>query len=254
MTKNSGSVRKSVLIPLPSTDFDPTEAAIPYITLKHYDIVFATPDGKVSEGDQRMIDGNGLGLFAGMLKAEDSAIKAYNEMKGSYVFQHPISYKQIESSKYDAIILPGGHAPGMKPYLESKIIQEAVREMNSQGKIIAAICHGVLIAARAGALRSKKVTALPKRSELLAWHLTKKRLGDYYRTYADTTVEEEVKTHLEDANNFLPGPPTFFRDSFTKQWPGFVVRDGNLVTARWPGDAHKFSLEIKEMLKNRDQE
>jgi hypothetical protein len=29
---------------------------------------------------------------------------------------------------------------------------------------------------------------------------------------------------------------------------GFVVRDKNLVTARWPGDSHRWSLAIDELL------
>lgn len=247
---------KNILIPLPSTDFDPTEVAIPYQVLKHHRITFATPDGKVASGDQRMLDGNGLGVFSSMLKANAEAVKAYKDMVSSHAFNHPVSYESLNAKNFDALILPGGHAPGMKVYLEAKQIQKFVKKMNQEGKVIGAICHGVLVAARSEILQDKKVTALPRKSELLAWKLTKKSLGDYYRTYPDTTVEDEVKTFLVDPKNFLPGPPTLFRDTAKKTWAGFIVRDQNLVTARWPGDAHKFANEILLMLKekNRDQE
>lgn len=240
---------KSILIPIPSTDFDPTEVAIPYQILKHHKVTFATPDGKVGSADPVMLDGQGLGYLAGFLKADAVAVKAYREMIQSHAFNHPISYQDISPSDFDAIILPGGHAPGMKPYLESFILQKIVSGMMEKKKIVGAICHGVVLAARSGILKDKKVTALPKKSELLAWYLTKKKMGDYYRTYSNTTVEEEVKSFLTSPQDFLSGPPTVFRDSSKKLWPGFVVRDENLVTARWPGDAHRFGLELHSMLK-----
>lgn len=252
MKKQSGLNQKSVLIPLPESDFDPTEVAIAYQVLKHYRVVFATPNGKVSTVDERMLSGEGLGFLSRFLTADDAAIKAYHDMIASYVFNHPISYKEIEPNSFDVVVLPGGHAAGIKTYLESKILQDVVRSMNSKNKLIAAIRHGVLVAGRSGVLRGKKVTALPKRSELLIWTFTKKKLGNYYRTYPETTVEDEIKTFLEDANNFQPGPPTLFRDSLKKLWPGFIVTDGNLITARWPGDAHKFALEIREKLRSLD--
>jgi len=241
---------KAVLIPIPSTDFDPTEVAIPYQILKHHRVTFATPDGKVAAADPVMLDGKGLGYLAPILKADAVAVKAYREMIQSHAFNHPISYQDISPKSYDAIILPGGHAPGMKPYLESFILQKIVSGMMEQNKIIGAICHGVVLAARSGVLKDKKVTALPKKSELLAWFLTKKKMGDYYRTYSNTTVEDEVRSFLTSPQDFLSGPPTIARDSFKKTWPGFVVKDANLITARWPGDAHRFGLEILEALKS----
>lgn len=249
MTTNSGAVRKNVLIPIPDKDFDPSEVAIPYQAIKHHGIVFATPEGRVAEADHRMLDGNGLGIFAGILKARKTAVKAYLDMKDSYVFQHPIAYGDIDASEFDAVILPGGHAPGMKVYLESKHVQDAVKELDSKNKIVAAICHGVLVCARSGILKEKKVTALPRKSELLVWYLTRKKLGSYYRTYAETTVEDEVRQALSDPKNFFPGPPTLFHDDPKNLWPGFVIRDRNLLTARWPGDAHSFAFEFLKMLR-----
>lgn len=243
-------VMKSVLIPLPSTDFDPTEVAIPYQIIKHHRVTFATPDGKIASADPIMLDGKGLGYLASFLKADPVAVKAYKEMISSHVYNNPISYKDISASKFDAIILPGGHAPGMKPYLESTTLQKVVSSMMEDKKVIGAICHGVLVAARSGALKDRKVTALPKKSELLAWYLTKKKMGDYYRTYPNTTVEEEVRAALTSPQDFQSGPPTVVRDTAKKLWPGFIVRDENLVTARWPGDAHRFGLELHSMLKD----
>ena len=57
---------------------------------------------------------------------------------------------------------------------------------------------------------------------------------------------------MTSPQDFLSGPPTVVRDSAKKLWPGFVVRDENLVTARWPGDAHRFGLELHQMLREQE--
>ena len=38
------------------------------------------------------------------------------------------------------------------------------------------------------------------------------------------------------------------RDSDADATPAFVVRDGNYVSARWPGDAHTFAREFASLL------
>jgi len=38
------------------------------------------------------------------------------------------------------------------------------------------------------------------------------------------------------------------RDSANNLNPGFVVQDGNYLSARWPGDAHKFATCFSKML------
>ncbi len=38
------------------------------------------------------------------------------------------------------------------------------------------------------------------------------------------------------------------RDTFDDDRPAFVVRDGNYVSARWPGDVHTFARAFAELL------
>src|SRR5438045_8840077 len=53
------------------------------------------------------------------------------------------------ASAFDALLLPGGHrARGMREYLESEILQRHVASFFDKEKPVAAICHGVLLAAR----------------------------------------------------------------------------------------------------------
>jgi len=53
---------------------------------------------------------------------------------------------------------------------------------------------------------------------------------------------------LSDRMNFLKGPSPLLRDSHEHLKRGFVVRDRNYLSARWPGDAYKFSLEFIKMI------
>ena len=95
-----------------------------------------------------------------------------------------------------------------------------------------------------------KTTALLQSQEWLAYQLTRLYLNDYYLTYPGITVESEVKAALADRHNFIKGPAPLFRDSATHLDSGFCVRDKNYLSARWPGDAWRFSTELVRMLTN----
>ncbi len=252
---NPMSTKNKILIPLPSEDFDPSEAAIPWKVLKEHDfeVFFATPNGKPAKGDFRMLTGKGLGIWKPILIAHKNARVAYQEMTDDTHFLHPLSYKELKPEDFSGVILPGGHAPGMKEYLESKTLQEFVGAFFASGKPLGAICHGVVLAARSklpGTDRSilfgKKTTALLKSQEMAAWNLTRFWLGDYYRTYAQS-VEDEVKANLKDPSDFHFGPKPILRDNHKKIKRGHSLIDGNYVSSRWPGDAHSFVYSFMKL-------
>jgi protease I len=244
-----------VLMPLPLRDSDPTETGVSWrvLTERGHSVVFATPDGNLGEADPRMVTGRGLGIFAPLLKADRNGCSAYYGMIESAEFRRPIRYDDIRVGDFDSILLPGGHAKGMRPYLESERLQAAVSEFFRRRKDIGAICHGVLLAARArneagqSVLHGRKTTGLTKRMELGAWALTCVYLGDYYRTYP-LTVEEEVRAVLARPEDFVTGPLSLARDAPQRLDAGFTVRDGNYLSARWPGDAHRFANDLAAML------
>jgi protease I len=251
----------SVLIPLPSHDFDPTETGVPWRMLRTrgHQVFFATPDGRPGAADPRMVTGAGLGILSPLLKADANGRDAYLEASRTAEFQKPLSYGEIAAADYDALLLPGGHAPGMRPYLESAWLQSTIADFFERGKPVGAICHGVLLAARArdahgkSVLFSRKTTALTRSMELTAWMLTRFYLGDYYRTYP-VTVEDEVRAVLGKAGTFIPGPMPVRRDTGARLDIGFTVRDGNYLSARWPGDAHRFGSEFAAMLSERQSQ
>jgi len=245
-----------VLIPIPSTDFDPTEVAVTWKILiqNGIEVVFATPDGKAGTGDLRMLTGLGLGIWAGLLKADANAKNSYDAMISFPAFCHPERWDQVRASDFQGLVLPGGHAPGMKPYLESQILKKLIADFFAEKKVIGAICHGVLLAARSkredgkSVLRDFRCTALLKSQELTAWAMTCLWLKNYYRTYPET-VESEVTRNLAKVQQFVKGRLPLKRDSFENLENGFVVEDQNLISARWPGDAHLFGKTLANRLK-----
>ena len=255
---------KIVLIPFPETDFDPTEVSVPWkmLSAAGNKVVFATPAGDIGAADQRILSGDGLGIFKSMLIADKNGRSAYAALEKDGDFKKPLEYDELNVEDFDALLLPGGHATGMKQYLESAALQESVGRFSDAGKIIGAICHGTLLAARSrspqtgkSVLWGRKTTALPEFMELSAWRLTRYRVGDYYRTYPKT-VQQEVTEALREPSDFIRGPMmlslrSLLRDSPSKTGRGFVVKDGRYVSARWPGDAHAFAHALSTLLQER---
>ncbi len=246
-----------VLIPLPQRGFDPTETAVPWkiLSQRGHEIIFTTPDGTVSSADPIMVTGKGLGPLKYILRADANGRAAYQAMIASKAYASPVTYAQAAGADHDALVLPGGHDKCVKPYLESEIIQQIAADYLEAGKPVGAICHGVLVLARAKAadgqplLHGRKVTSLVNRLEKTGYQLTRLWMGDYYRTYPEITTEDEVRRSLASDDDFDPGPGGTKRDSLDALEHGFTVRDGNLLTARWPGDAHRWSVEMDAILR-----
>jgi len=245
-------------MPLPAAGFDPTESAIPWKILERegFPVRFATPMGEPAHADPRMLTGEGLGPFARVLRARADAVAAYREMEGSAAFAHPLPYRVLHAADFEGLILPGGHAPGMRVYLESRILQSLVVDFFRVDKPVGAICHGVLLAARSiepvtgrSVLHHRRTTALLRSQELFAWRVSRPWTGHYYRTY-DVTVEDEVISHLAHASQFERGPVPLRRDDESHVDRGFTVRDVRYLSARWPGDAHRFALDLVSVLRS----
>jgi putative intracellular protease/amidase len=248
-------MRRRVLIPLPDRDFDVTEVAVPWrmLTRAGHDVVFATEAGGSAPACDPLLL---TGVLFGQLGAEPEPKQFYAELEQSPEFKSPIAWKSIDATDFDALVLPGGHAPGMRQYLGSDLLQSKVAEYVATGRPLAAICHGVLVLARANdpktgrsVLAQRRTTCLPKYMERSAYLLTFWKLGKYYRTYP-AYVEDEVRRALDEPDaQFVRGPRVLTkRGTADDDGPAFVVEDDNYVSARWPGDAYLFSKKLLERL------
>jgi protease I len=239
-----------ILFLLPQTEFDPTEVAVPWKAWSDagHNITFATETGNAAVCDQITLTGKGLPILARSMVARQENRTLYDEMAKSAAYRSPKRWADVRADDYDAFHFPGGHAPGMKPYLESLEVRDIARGAFAANKPVAAICHGVVLLARAGVLQGRKTTALNNKMEGLAVFLTKGALGNHYRTYPES-VEDEVRGLLGHSGDFDPGPTIPRFASATKPDVGFVVEDGNYVSARWPGDAWTLAKRMLTRLK-----
>jgi putative intracellular protease/amidase len=280
-----------VLFLLPARDFDPSEAAVSWRMLVDagHTVGFATPDGQPATADEIMVTGKGLDLWGAipvlrnwpliglLLRANRDAREAYAGMIADRNYLAPQRWDAVDPAAFDALLLPGGHrARGMRDYLESDILQRHVIGFFEANKPVAAICHGVLLAARSiskhtgrSVLYGYRTTALTWALERSAWSLARVTRfwdPDYYRTYPEQdgqpkgfmSVQQEVTRALARAGDFQDVPPTdpdyrrktsgLQRDSIDDARPAFVVRDRNYVSARWPGDVHTFAKTFVGML------
>jgi putative intracellular protease/amidase len=281
-----------VLILLPARDFDPSEAAVSWQVLSNagHTITFATPDGRPAIADDMMLTGQGLDLWGAipllrnlpliglMMRANGDARNAYAAMIADVNYSTPLRWDAVETSAFDGLLLPGGHrARGMREYLESKTLQGCVVDFFEAEKPVAAICHGVLLAARStskrtgrSVLHGYRTTALTWALEQSAWKVARiTRFWDpgYYRTYPEQagqpdgymSVQQEVTRALARPEDFIDVPTNdpqyrrktsgLRRDSMDDARPAYVVQDRHYVSARWPGDVHTFAKAFAGLLK-----
>ncbi len=281
----------SVLIPIPALDFDPSEVAVSWQVLKMlgHSIRFAAPDGMPARADDIMVTGRGLDiwgfipglrnlpLFGLLARADRNARIAYEALLKDPDFRAPLAWEMVDPTLFDGLLLPGGHrARGMRAYLESETLQKIVASFFDSGKPVAAICHGVLLAARSRSAKTGKSVLHGKKTTALTWSLERSaaifarftRFWDpyYYQTYRDPkgqqpgymSVQAEVTRALAKPVDFLDvprGAPDYrrktsglMRDTLDDARPAFVVENGNYVSARWPGDVHTFSKTFARLL------
>jgi putative intracellular protease/amidase len=281
-----------VLIPLPARDFDPSEAAVSWQVLSNagHAVTFATPEGQPAAADDMMLSGEGLDLWGTLpllrklpligllMRANRDARNAYAAMIADLNYSKPLRWDSVDASAFDGLLLPGGHrARGMRDYLESATLQRQVADFFEAQKPVAAICHGVLLAARSysaktgrSVLYGYKTTALTWALENSAWKLariTRFWDPDYYRTYLEQagdpdgymSVQQEVTRALASPTDFYDVPKTdpdyrrktsgLQRDSVDDARPAFVVQDRNYISARWPGDVHTFAKAFAGLVK-----
>jgi putative intracellular protease/amidase len=233
-----------------------TEVAVPWrlLTRAGHEVVFATERGARPAADPRLL----AGVLFGQLGADPEPKAFYGELEQAPAFDRPLAWSDVDADTgaYDALYLPGGHAPGMRQYLGSEALQAKVLAFWKTGRPVAAICHGVLVLARTrdpasgeSVLADVRTTCLPGYMERVAYYLTAWKLGRYYRTYP-AYVEEEVRAALRDpVRQFVRGPIHLMaRGTEADDHAAFVVEDGRYVSARWPGDAYLVAKKLMDRL------
>jgi protease I len=84
--------------------------------------------------------------------------QTYSEKRG-HNFTLNATFAEVDPSKYDALIVPGGRAPEYLR-LNAKVLN-MVKHFHDSKKPIASLCHGPQLLATAGVLKGKKLSAYP---------------------------------------------------------------------------------------------
>ncbi len=82
--------------------------------------------------------------------------KAYKSKEG-YPAEEEIPIKQANSDDFAGVVIPGGYAPDiLRRYPE---VNNFVKEIFEQGKVVAAICHAGWVLVSAGVLKGREATS-----------------------------------------------------------------------------------------------
>ena len=130
----------NVLCPLPDRDFDVTEVAVPWklLTDAGHRVTFATEKGgELPACDPLLL----TGVLFGQLGAAEEPKRFYEALQSDRAYTSPLSWEMLDVESFAALLLPGGHAPGMKQYLGSEALQRLIVRFWATKKPVAAICH-----------------------------------------------------------------------------------------------------------------
>ncbi|MGW7750193.1 type 1 glutamine amidotransferase domain-containing protein [Streptomyces violaceusniger] len=114
-----------ILLPLPDRDFDVTEVAVPWklLTDLGHEVVIATEHGDGPPAADPLLI---TGVLFGQLGAEPEPKEFYQQLTEATAFRRPLAWADLKPEVYDGLILPGGHAPGMRQYLGSDVLREKI--------------------------------------------------------------------------------------------------------------------------------
>ena len=176
----------------------------------HVDI--ASPAGVTPTIDKRSLDPKSVG--------EEIAERMRNYLtRNSARMQKPLVLAEVDVSRYDAVVVPGGHGPVEDLYKDPDMGRVLV-QANREAKLIAAVCHG-------------PAALLAARDENGRWPFAGRKM---------TAFSDEEEIEFGTADN----APWLLADSLRKSgaayqqgpnWAVYIVKDGNLLTGQNPASS-----------------
>ncbi len=91
----------------------------------------------------------------------DVAAPTPQSVTGKHGYECPVNieFAKVNAENYDVLVLPGGSAPETVR-LNRKALT-VTRNMMENGRLVAAICHGIQVLISAGVLRERTATCWP---------------------------------------------------------------------------------------------
>ncbi|MEU5612322.1 type 1 glutamine amidotransferase domain-containing protein [Streptomyces sparsogenes] len=186
----------------------------------------ATPGGVRPTVDAISLDERG-----GVEPAHGASFKAYLESIEADLAT-PLDLAAVRAADYDALYLPGGHAP-MTDLAANPQLGALLADADGRGKTIAALCHGV--AALLSAERADGTFVFAGRG------------------LTSFTDDEERQGGLGDAAPWLVETRLAERGADLKTgapWSDTVIVDGNLITGQNPQSSITTAQQVLAALKD----
>ncbi len=214
-------------------------------------VTFATPLGKAPTVDRSSLNKSYFG------DADDNMqqhLALLEQLRLTAVDKSPVvSLARVEQAgyaKYDAVFIPGGHAP-MQDLIKSEALGRLLRHFHAANKPTALVCHGP--AALISALEQPQRLIQALESGKPGGKKPQWIYAGYQMTVISNTEEEAAKaglnggqmkflpqTTLEQAGgNYRSGP----------NWAAHVVVDRELITGQNPASALGVANELLSRLK-----
>lgn len=85
--------------------------------------------------------------------------KTYKGKQGKAEVQADRTFSEVSADEFDAVYIAGGMQP--EELRMNKQVLDFVQQMDRQGKLIIAMCHGPLVLVSAGLVQGKRLTSWP---------------------------------------------------------------------------------------------
>ncbi|GGL66917.1 DJ-1/PfpI/YhbO family deglycase/protease [Wenxinia marina] len=123
-------------------------------------LIVATDGYERSELRQPLDKLRERGATVHIASPEGGDIKSWDKTDWGDSVSSDLKLADVQIADYDAVVLPGGQINPDKLRLEPKAVQ-LVKDAVTQGKIVAAVCHGPWLLIEADVVRGRDVTSYP---------------------------------------------------------------------------------------------
>ena len=106
-----------------------------------------------------------------LLRADAAARAAYAALQRDPGFGAPFRWDAAGEQSYDGLLLPGGHRGGCASTSRAPVLQQLTVAFFRADKPVAAVCHGVLLAARSIDPATGHSALYGRRTTALTWQL-----------------------------------------------------------------------------------
>jgi putative intracellular protease/amidase len=236
-----------------STGFYLNELMQPVRLLREagHQVTFATPTGRAPTVDRSSVDPMYFNNDAADLEAHHALLEqlALTSRDASPV----VSLSRIEQigyDRFDAVYIPGGHAP-MQDLLRSPALGRLLADFHNRGKLTALVCHGPIALLSTLPDANGFVASMESRGK--AARAPQWIYSGYQVTVISNQEEEQAKPQL-GGGEMKFYPQTALQQagmqyrSNTSPWAANVVVDRELVTGQNPASAVGVAREMLDRL------